>query len=139
MPFGLKNAGATYQRGMNTIFHGYIGKFMKVYIDDVVIKSDAENIHLDNLRLAFEKMRRHNLEMNPLKCAFGVSIGNFLEFPVHKKGIDIDKNKAKAIVEAKPLSNKKDLQIFLRKVNYLRRFISKPIRKNKGFFPIDQA
>ena len=77
--------------------------------------------------------------MNPLKCAFGVSIGNFLEFPVHKKGIDIDKNKAKAIVEAKPLSNKKDLQIFLRKVNYLRRFISKPIGKNKGFCPIDQA
>ena len=55
MSFGLKNVGATYQRAMNTIFHEYIGKFMEVYIDGVVIKSDTENIHLDNLRLAFEK------------------------------------------------------------------------------------
>ena len=101
MPFGLKNAGATYQRAMNAIFHEYIGKFMEVYMDDVVIKSYTENIYLDNLRLAFEKMHRHNLKMNPLKCAFGVSSGNFLGFLIHKKGIEVDKNKAKAIIETR--------------------------------------
>ena len=68
---------------------------MEVYIDDVVIKSNTENIHLDNLKLAFEKMRRHNLKMNPLKCAFGVSARNFLGFLIYKKGIEVDKNKAK--------------------------------------------
>ena len=109
MPFRLKNARATYQRAMNTIFHEYIGKFIEVYIDDVVIKFDIENIHLDNLKLAFEKMHRHNLKMNPLKCAFGVFAGNFLGFLIHKKGIEVDKNKAKAIIEAKPPSNKKEL------------------------------
>ena len=86
MPFRLKNAGATYQRVMNTIFHKYIDKFIEVYIDDVVIKSDAENIHLDNLRLAFEKMHRHNLKMNPLKCALGVSAETFLDLLFTKRG-----------------------------------------------------
>ena len=61
--------------------------------------------------------------MNPLKCAFGVYVGNLLGFLIHKKGIEVGKNKAKAIIEAKSLSSKKELQIFLGKVNYLRRFI----------------
>ena len=128
--------GVTYQRAMNMIFHEYISKFMEVYIDDVVIKSDAENTHLDNLRLAFKKMSRHNLKMNPLKCAFGVSAENFLGFLIHKKGIEIDKNKAKAIIETRPPSNEKELQVFLGNVNYLRRFISNLSRRTKVFAPL---
>ena len=50
MPFGLKNAGATYQRAMNTIFHAMIGKFLEVYIDDVVVKFESHDFHLVNLR-----------------------------------------------------------------------------------------
>ena len=118
------------------IFHEYIGIFMEICIDDVVIKSDTENIHLNNLRLAFNKMRRHNLKMNPLKCAFGVFAGYFLGFLIHKKGVEVDKNKAKAIIEAKPPSNNKELQIFLGKVNYLRRFISNLLRRTKVFTPL---
>ena len=83
---------------MNTIFHEYIRKFMEVYIDDVVIKSDSKNIHLDNLKLAFEKMRRNNLKRNPLKCAFGVFARNFLGFLIHKKGVEVNGNKMKAII-----------------------------------------
>ena len=100
MPFGLKNAGATYQRAMNSIFHDIIGRFIEVYIDDVVIKSPAKYKHLVNLEKAFQRMRSHKLKMNPLKCAFGVSAGNFLGFLVHQKGIEVDKNKAKAIQAA---------------------------------------
>jgi hypothetical protein len=85
MTFGLKNAGATYQRAMNLI-----GVIMEVYIDDIVIKSAAHKSHLANLRLAFERMRRYGLKMNPLKCAFGVSAGKFLGFIIHDKGIEID-------------------------------------------------
>src|SRR4051812_39473359 len=50
MPFGFKNAGATYRRAMNSMFHDFIDKFMQVYIDDIVIKSNSENGHLDHLR-----------------------------------------------------------------------------------------
>src|ERR1044072_615659 len=95
MPFGLKNAGATYQRVMNTIFHDFIETFMQVYIDDVVIKSESKNRHLDHLRQAFVRMRKHGSKMNPLKCAFGVVAGDFLGFVVHKKGIEINQNKNK--------------------------------------------
>ena len=66
----LKNAGATYQRAMNLIFHDLLGVVLEVYIDDVVVKSDGELNHLADLRLAFERMRKYGLKMNPLKCAF---------------------------------------------------------------------
>jgi hypothetical protein len=74
--FWIKNAGATYQRAMNLIFHDLLGIIVEVYIDDIVVKSARDNSHLADLRLAFEKMRRYKLKMNPLKCAFGVSLGS---------------------------------------------------------------
>jgi hypothetical protein len=93
MTFGLKNAGATYQRAMNLIFHDLLGVIVEVYIDDIVVKSASLNSHLADLRLAFEKICRYGLKMNPLKCAFGVSAGKFLGFIVHEKGVDIDPKK----------------------------------------------
>jgi hypothetical protein len=78
MTFGLKNAGATYQRAMNLFFHGFLGIILEVYIDDVVVKYDSMDGHLANLRIALERMRRYGLKMNPLKCVFGVSVGKFL-------------------------------------------------------------
>ncbi|GKV48632.1 hypothetical protein SLEP1_g55430 [Rubroshorea leprosula] len=102
IPFGLKNARATYQRAMNVIFHDMIGKFIKIYIDNVVVKSHREEDHLVHLRKAFERMRQHGLKMNPLKCAFIVSVGNFLGYLVHERGLEVDKNKARAVIEARP-------------------------------------
>ncbi|CAL2239080.1 unnamed protein product [Prunus armeniaca] len=84
MPFGLKNAGATYQRAMNLIFHDLIGRTVEVYIDDVVVKSPSKADHVGHLRQAFNRMRAHGLKMNPKKCAFGVTAGNFLGFLVHQ-------------------------------------------------------
>ncbi|CAL9021994.1 unnamed protein product [Prunus brigantina] len=110
MPFGLRNAGATYQRAMNSVFHDMIGHSLEVYIDDVVIKSPEEGNHISNLKRAFQRMRQHKLKMNPKKCVFGVQAGNFLGFLVHQRGIEIDKNKAKSIIEALPPRNKKELQ-----------------------------
>nr|KYP60924.1 Transposon Ty3-I Gag-Pol polyprotein [Cajanus cajan] len=83
MPFGLKNAGATYQKTMNLIFHDLIGKFVQVYIDDIIVGSKQKEDHLGHLRLSFERMRKHGLKMNPLKCAFGVTTGEFLGFVIH--------------------------------------------------------
>ena len=78
-------------------------------------------------------MRKHQLKMNPLKCAFGVTAGNFLEFLVHNQGIEVDKNKAKAILQAKLPSNKKELQRLLGQINFLRRFIANVTGKTKVF------
>ena len=78
-------------------------------------------------------MRLHQLKLNPLKCAFGVQAGNFLEFLVHQRGVEIDQNKAKVIISAKAPQNKKELQKFFGQVNYLRRFISNLAEKTKVF------
>ncbi|KAM1283668.1 hypothetical protein ACFX13_027331 [Malus domestica] len=86
MPFRLKNAGATYKRAMNAIFHDLIGHNMEVYIDDIVVKSKTEEQHLIDLRQVLTRMRIHKLKMNPKKCAFGVRAGNFLGFLVHQRG-----------------------------------------------------
>ena len=83
MPFGLKNVGATYQRVMNVIFHDMLGHHMEVYIDDIIVKSKRDNEHVDHLRKSFERMRHHQLKINPLKCAFEVHARNFLGFLVH--------------------------------------------------------
>ncbi|CAJ2641991.1 unnamed protein product, partial [Trifolium pratense] len=136
MPFGLKNAGATYQRAMNSIFHDFIDTFMQVYIDDIIVKSSSQNDHLVCLKKSFERMRKYGLKMNPLKCAFCVHAGDFLGFVVHKKGIEINQNKTKAILETNPPTNKKQLQSLLGKINFLRRFISNLSGKAQAFSPL---
>ena len=68
MPFELKNARATYQRAMNVIFYEFIGKFMEVYIDDTVVKSNGKDTHLDHLRNALERMRKHKFPF--IECRF---------------------------------------------------------------------
>ncbi|KAM0959838.1 hypothetical protein ACFX2C_024943 [Malus domestica] len=133
MSFDLKNAGATYQRAMNTIFHDLIGTTIEVYIDDVMVKSKSHRTHIDDLRQAFLRIRRHNLKINPAKCAFGVSAGNFLGFLIHHRGIEVDANKARVIIDAPQPTNQKQLQSLLRKINFLRRFIANFAGKMTAF------
>ena len=109
---------------MNLIFHDFLGVILEVYIDDIVIKSAGLDHHLADLRLALERIRRYGLNMNPHKCAFGVSAGKFLGFIIHEKGIEIDPKRIEAMKRVEAPTCKKDLQKFLGKVNYLRRFIS---------------
>ena len=78
MPFGLKNAGATYQRLVNQMFKKQIRRNVEVYIDDMLVKSRKEEDHLDDLRETFNTLRQYNMKLNPSKCAFGVSSGKFL-------------------------------------------------------------
>ena len=82
MPFGLKNARATYQRLVNQMFSKQIGRNVEVYIDDMLVKSKEEEDHLDDLRETFNTLRQYNMKLNPSKCAFGVSSGKFLRFMV---------------------------------------------------------
>jgi hypothetical protein len=72
MPFGLKNAGATYQRAMVTIFHDMIHKEIEVYVDDMIAMSQEEEDHLVHLQKLFSRLRKFRLRLNPNKCTFGV-------------------------------------------------------------------
>jgi hypothetical protein len=120
MTFGLKNAGATYQRAMNLILHELLGIIVEIYIDDIVIKLASLDSHLADLRLAFDKMRQYGLKMNPLKCAFGVLAGKFLGFIIHEQGIERDPKRIKSMKKVKAPTCKKELYSFIDKVNYLR-------------------
>uniref|UniRef100_A0A2N9GLY1 Integrase catalytic domain-containing protein n=1 Tax=Fagus sylvatica TaxID=28930 RepID=A0A2N9GLY1_FAGSY len=123
MPFGLKNAGATYQRTMTAMFHDMIHQEIEDYVDDIVVKSKRREDHVEVLRKVFERCRLYKLKMNPLKCAFGVSAGKFLGFLVHNRGIDVDPAKASAIATMKPPTSHKELKSFLGRLSYIRRFI----------------
>jgi hypothetical protein len=136
MIFGLKNAGATYQRAMNLFFHELLDIIVEVYIDDIVVKLASLDSHLADLHLTFKKMRQYVLKMNPLKCAFGVSTGKFLGFIIHEHGIEIDPKRVESMKKAKAPTCKKELQSFLDKVNYLRQFISNLSGRVKSFTPI---
>jgi hypothetical protein len=81
---------------MNYIFHELIGKVVEIYIDDVVIKSLDHDAHLKDVKKTLECTRKHGLRMNPNKCAFGVSAGEFLGFLVHEGGIEVGKKSMKA-------------------------------------------
>jgi hypothetical protein len=136
--FWPENAGATYQRAMNLIFHDLLGIILEVYIDDIVIKLADFHGHLADLRVAFERMRKYNLKMNPLKCAFGVTAGKFLWFIVHEEGIKADPKKIESIRRVGEQMCKRDVQKLLGKVNYLRRFISNMAGKVDSFLPLVQ-
>jgi hypothetical protein len=124
MTFGLKNAGAIYQRDMNLIFHDLLRVLMEVYIDDVVVMSVGFEEHMTDLKLSLERMKKYGLRMNPLKCVFEVTSGRFLGFIVHEHGIQIDPKKIESIRKIGEPVYKKDVQKLLGKINYLRHFIS---------------
>lgn len=92
MPFGLKNAGTTYQRLMTKIFKPLIGRTVEVYIDDIVVKSKTQSEHTQHLEETFRLMRMYNMKLNPAKCVFGVSAGKFLGFMVTQRRIEVNSN-----------------------------------------------
>ena len=133
MPFGLKNVGATYQRAMPIVLDGLLYVIVECYIDDIVVKSKREEDHIKHLEIVFERLREHNLKMNPMKCAFGVSFGKFLGFVVTKNGIQVDPDKVQAIVKMPPPTNLHELKSFQGHLAYIRRFISNLSGRCKPF------
>ena len=82
MPFGLKNAGSTYQRMMTKMFKPQLGKNIEVYIDDMIVKSKEVSDHVDDLRKIFGTLKEHKLCLNASKRSFGVGSGKFLGYMV---------------------------------------------------------
>jgi ribonuclease HI len=124
MPFGLKNAGATYQRAMTAVLDDLIHNSVECYVDDMVVKTKDRANHQADLRVVFNRLRKHQLKMNPLKCAFGVRSGLFLGFIVHHRGIEISPKNIKAIQDMPPPTNLKELKSLQGHFAYIRRFIS---------------
>jgi hypothetical protein len=112
MPFGLKNAGATYQRAMVTLFHDMMHKEIEVYVDDMIAKSKDEENHITALKKLFERLRKYQLKLNPAKCTFGVKSGKLLGFVVSNNGIEVDPNKVKAIQAMSLLKPRKKFEAF---------------------------
>ena len=110
MPFGLKNAGSTYQRAMTNILDELIHKTVECYVDDMVVKTKDRQHHQEDLRVVFERLRQHQLKMNPLKCAFAVQSGLFLGFVVRHRGIEVEPKKIKAILEMPAPRDLKELR-----------------------------
>ena len=134
MPFGLKNAGATYQRMVNKMFQKQIGTSMEVYINDMLVKSVKAELHITYLSEAFQVLKSYNMKLNPAKCAFGVSAGKFLGFIVNSREIEANPDKIKVVLDMLPPSNIKNIQRLTWIIAALSRFVSRASDKCQPFF-----
>eukprot|EP00253_Pinus_taeda_P009505 PITA_09505 len=123
MPFGLKNAGATFQRAMDIAFAKEIHDFLVVYLGDLTPFSKSDQEHLKHLRQIFLTCRKYGISLNPKKSLFGLEEGKLLGHIISKDGIRIDPERIQAILQIPYPRNLKELQAFLGKINFLRRFI----------------
>ncbi|KAK1627581.1 hypothetical protein QYE76_001896 [Lolium multiflorum] len=125
MPFGLRNAGATYQRCMQKCLFDQIGKNVQVYVDDIVIKTKVKNTLIDDIRQTFDNLRRFRMKLNPAKCTFGVPAGKLLGFLVSSRGIEVNPVKIRAIERMAVPRELKDVQKFTGSLASLSRFVSR--------------
>ena len=134
MPFGLKNAGATYQRLVTKMFRPLIGSTMEVYIDNMLVKSKQHPDHATHVQQAFDILRKYGMKLNPLKCAFGVSVGTFLGFMVTQRGIEANPAQLKAVLQSSAPNSRKEIQQLIGRLAALGRFISRLTDRLKPFF-----
>jgi hypothetical protein len=98
MPFGLKNAGATYQRCMQACLKNQIDRNIEVYVDEIVIKTNKADSLLDDLCETFDNLDRYNIKLNPKKCSFGIPTGQLLWYLILERGIEANLGKIREIV-----------------------------------------
>ena len=124
MPFGLMNVGATFQRAMEISFSEEKDKFVVIYLDDITVFSKIDQDHLQHLKRVFLKYRKFGIFLNPKKSNFSMEEGKLLGHIISEKGIRIDSDRVAAIQKIGMPINKKEIQSFHGKVNFLRRFIT---------------
>nr|CCI55289.1 PH01B001G05.12 [Phyllostachys edulis] len=136
MPFGLKNAGASFQRLTQSTFSSQLGRNLEAYVDDLVVKSIKRLNHITDLQETFDNIRKHRLKLNPKKCVFGVSSGKLLGFLVSIRGIETNPEKIQAIVQMRPPTTKKEIQKLTGCMAALSRFIARLGEKGLPFFKL---
>src|ERR1044072_2839928 len=136
MPFGLKNAGATYQRMMQACLKEQIGRNVQVYVDDIVIKTYSTNTLLDDLRETFAALNKYRIKLNPKKCAFGVPAGKLLGYMVSARGIRANPEKVQAIARMQEPTDVKGVQQLAGRLAALSRFISRLGERTLPFYQL---
>ena len=136
MPFGLRNAGATYQRLVNKMFQKQIGASMEVYIDDMLVKLVKTKLHVAHVAESFQILKIYNMKLKPTKCAFRVSTGKFLGFIVNSQGIEANLDKIKVVLDMQLPSNTKEIQRLTGRIAALSRFVSRSSDKCRPFFQV---
>lgn len=123
MPFGLKNAPATFQRLMNSVLRDYINKICVVYLDDILIFSTTAEEHMDNIRKIFDRLRQHNLRIQIDKCNFFATSTEYLGHILTTEGVKPNPTKVEAIQKLKLPQTAKQIKSFLGATGYYRKFI----------------
>ncbi|XP_071920730.1 uncharacterized protein [Coffea arabica] len=136
MPFGLKNAGATYQRLVNQAFKSQIGRNVEAYVDDILLKSQTISAFLADLKEVLDILRKTRMMLNPKKCVFGVTSGKFLGYLVSRRGIEANPDKVRAIQEMSPPRCVRDVQRLTGRLAALNRFLSQSASKALPFFKV---
>ncbi|KAK1613852.1 hypothetical protein QYE76_019369 [Lolium multiflorum] len=136
MPFGLKNAGATYQRMMQKCLATQIGKNVQVYIDDVVITTKQGLSLIDDLKETFDNLDKFRLKLNPTKCSFGVPAGELLGYLESARGIEANPEKIQAIVIMRKPMKLKEIQQLTGRVAALSRFVARLGEKALPFYAL---
>ncbi|GJU77277.1 reverse transcriptase domain-containing protein [Tanacetum coccineum] len=134
MPFGLKNAGSTYQRLVDKAFQRQIGRNLEVYVDDLVIKSHTEEEIIRDITETFKTLRQINMKLNPKKCTFGMQEGMFLGYKVSTNGLRACPDKTDTVLGLPSPRCIKDVQKLNGKLASLNRFLSKSAEKSLPFF-----
>uniref|UniRef100_A0A2N9GCB7 Uncharacterized protein n=1 Tax=Fagus sylvatica TaxID=28930 RepID=A0A2N9GCB7_FAGSY len=136
MPFGLKNAGATYQRMVTGMFGRLIGNTVEAYIDDMLIKSKKKTSHVEDLREVLEILRATKLRLNATKCLFGVSSGKFLGHMISYNGVEANPDQISALLNLQPPKDAKQVQRLTGMIAALGRFISRSADRCRPFFQL---
>ncbi|XP_075524547.1 uncharacterized protein LOC142556948 [Primulina tabacum] len=136
MPFGLKNAGAMYQRLMNIVFQKQIGRNIEVYVDDILIKTLEVSHFIDDLAETFTTLKQYGIKLNPGKCVFGVRSGKFLGFLVTDRGIEVNPEKIKAIMDMPSPQSVRDVQKLTGRIAFLSRLIARSAHRSYPFFQV---
>ena len=125
MPFGLKNVGATYQRAATTLFHDMMHRDVEVYVDDMIVESWDRSNHIVALERFFERIGQFRLRLNPKNCTFGVTYGKLLGYMVSERGIEVDMDKIRAILDMPMPRIERGVRGFLGRLQYISRFIAR--------------
>jgi hypothetical protein len=125
MPFGLKNAGATYQRTMQKCRADQIGRNIHAYMDNIAVMSKKKDDLIADLQETFNNLRKYNMMLNPTKCVFGVPAGQLLGFIISHRDIEINLEKIKAILDISRPNDLKDMQRLTGCMAAVSRFISR--------------
>jgi hypothetical protein len=125
MPFGLRNAGATYQQCMQHVFGDHIGRTIEAYVENIVVKTRKVDDLVDDMRVAFDFLRANGVKLNPEKCVFGVPRGMLLGYIISQRGIEPNPEKVIALKRMGPIRDLKGVQKVLGCLAALSRFISR--------------